>query len=204
MMRLSATGGDFGTSASNKHKRSSGQGNVFTGVGHSSIHSVGFPACITGHMTRGLVCIQWVCIWGVCLQGSLQPGGVYLRGWQTPPVLHMGEGRGCPTSHPLKHMGYYGIRSTSVRYASYWNSFLFLQSEPDINYPVFFSSQSDEVFVQTDIVGFLEKRGFRICYHFRDFMPGTLIANNIEDATETSRRMIFIVSRFESSERVSL
>ena len=72
-------------------------------------------------------------------------------------------------------------------------------SKMNINYPAFFSSQPDEVFVQTEIVGFLEKRGFRTCYHLRDFIPGTLIANNIEDATETSRRMIFIVSRFECS-----
>ena len=35
-------------------------------------------------------------------------------------------------------------------------------------------------------------------------MPGTLIANNIEDATETSRRMIFIVSRFECRECLSI
>ena len=115
----------------------------------------------------------------------------------------MGGGVAQPVT-PLKHMGYYGIRSTRGRYASYWNSFLLLQSETDINHPAFFPSQPDEVFVQTEIVGFLEKRGFRICYHFRDFMPGTLIANNIEDATETSRRMIFIASRFECSSCLSI
>ena len=167
-----------------------------------SVHSEGwgvcFPACITGHMTRGLVCIQWVCIWGSASRGVCSQGGLHLRGLADPQVYLWGGGVAQPAT-PLKHMGYYGIRSTRGRYASYWNSFLLLQSETDINYPAFFSSQPDEVFVQTEIVSFLEKRGFRICYHLRDFIPGTLIANNIEDATETSRRMIFIVSRFECS-----
>ena len=52
--------------------------------------AVGFPACITGHMTSiwGM-CIQGVCIWGVCQQESwwgLHPGGSTYRGGvgQTP------------------------------------------------------------------------------------------------------------------------
>ena len=52
---------------------------------------VGFPECITGHMTGG-----------VCIQGE--------RGWAD--------------TSPPRYMGYYGIRSTSDRYASYWNAFL--------------------------------------------------------------------------------
>ena len=46
-------------------KRSLGQGNVFTPVFQSF---VGFPACIIGHMTRG-VCIRGICIRGVCIGG---------------------------------------------------------------------------------------------------------------------------------------
>ena len=57
--------------------------------------SVGVTACITGYMT------SWICIWGeLCFQG---------RWADTSP----------------RCMGYYGIRSTSGRYASYWNAFLF-------------------------------------------------------------------------------
>ena len=59
-----------------------------------------------------------------------------------------------------------------------------------------FSSHSDEEFVETEIINFLEERGFKICYHNRDFTPGTRIGENMADATENSRRMIFIVSRY--------
>ena len=63
---------------------------------HVFVHKegVGFPACITGHMTRG----------------------------QTPP-----------NADPLpwmQTMRCYLIRSTSGRYASYWNAFLFLTIFP--------------------------------------------------------------------------
>ena len=34
-------------------------------------------------------------------------------------------GRGVGRSPPPRYMGYYGIRSTSGRCASYWNAFLF-------------------------------------------------------------------------------
>ena len=62
---------------------------------------------------------------------------------------------------------------------------------------VIFCSQPDEEFVDTAVVSLLEEREFRICYHKRDFTPGEFIAANIADATESSRRMIFIVSRYE-------
>ena len=42
-------------------KQSLGQGNVFTGVCPGT-GGVGFPACITAHMTGG------VCLWGVWIQ----------------------------------------------------------------------------------------------------------------------------------------
>ena len=56
-------------------------------------------------------------------------------------------------------------------------------------------SQPDEDLVETEIINYLEERGFKICWHQRDFMPGTNIAENIADATENSRRMIFLLSR---------
>ena len=54
---------------------------------------VGFPTCITGHMTRG-VCIQELCIqWGSYAGGSASKGvcirGVCIQGgWADPPKLH--------------------------------------------------------------------------------------------------------------------
>ena len=85
-------------------KPSLGQGSVSTLSVCSRGGVVGFPACITGHMTRG-VCLGdgggvasrgMVCIWR-----GLRPGDV-----------------GIPPQH-------YGIRSRSRRYPSYWNAFLF-------------------------------------------------------------------------------
>ena len=58
-----------------------------------------------------------------------------------------------------------------------------------------FCSQPDEDLVETEIINYLEERGFKICWHQRDFIPGTNIAENIADATENSRRMIFVISR---------
>ena len=56
-------------------KRSLGQDNVFTGVCLST-RGIGFPACVTGHMTRG-VCIQG----GSTFRRGLPPGGLPL-GWE--------------------------------------------------------------------------------------------------------------------------
>ena len=61
---------------------------------------------------------------------------------------------------------------------------------------VVFHSQHDEGLVETEIINYLEGRGFKICWHQRDFRPGTIIAENIADATEHSRRMIIILSRY--------
>ena len=72
-------------------QRSLGQGNIFTSVCHSVHRGVGFPACITGHMTRrslhlGRSASREICIQGgVCIQGrDLHPGrGLHTRGWST-------------------------------------------------------------------------------------------------------------------------
>ena len=58
------------------------------------------PVCHSVH--RGKVCVRG----GACIQGVLHPAGIR------------------QTSPPLR---YWGIRSTSGRYASYWNAFLLLR-----------------------------------------------------------------------------
>ena len=72
------------------------------------------------------------------------------------------------------------------------SSFFFI-SQPDEVFASFYS-QPDEHLAETEIINYLEERGYKICWHQRDFMPGTNIAENIADATEHSRRMIFILS----------
>ena len=80
-------------------KWSLGQGNVFTSIYHS-------------FSTQGG-------------RGSLHPRGSASRASASKEGLHSGGGfyiqGGWQTSPP----GYYGIRSTSERYASYWNAFFF-------------------------------------------------------------------------------
>ena len=75
---------------------------------HRKGWGVGFPACITGHMTggsdfrwRGISLLgEGASSWGVCIQGRV--------GQTSPP----------------RYMGYYRIQSTNGRYASYCNAFL--------------------------------------------------------------------------------
>ena len=68
---------------------------------------------------------------GVCLStgGCGRPSWADTPPGLTPPVLCMlGYTHTCPV-HAVIHIpsGYYGIRSTSGRYASHWNAFLSLQ-----------------------------------------------------------------------------
>ena len=66
-----------------------------------------------------------------------------------------------------------------------------------LNNVLFFpiSSVNDEDFTETNIIIYLEEKGFQVCWHQRDFRAGTRIAENIADATVYSRRIIFILSR---------
>ena len=79
------------------------------------------------------------------------------------------------------------------------NSFFFDISHYVKLYLLVFHSQHDEGFVETEIINYLEGRGFKICWHQRDFRPGTIIAKNIANATEHSHRMIIILSKYTSN-----
>ena len=57
-----------------------------------------------------------------------------------------------------------------------------------------FSREQDEEFAET-IINHLEYHGYKICWHRRDFEPGTQISENIEDAIVHSRRMVLIITR---------
>ena len=77
---------------------------LFTGRG-------GFLTCITGHMTGGKGSVSS----GVCIQGESANSRACIQKGSAS--------RGVRQTSP-RYMGYYWIRSTSRRYASYWNSFL--------------------------------------------------------------------------------
>ncbi len=49
--------------------------------------------------------------------------------------------------------------------------------------------------MKAEIKEFLEKLGFTLCIHERDFLVGESIPANIEAAINHSRRMIMIISR---------
>ena len=68
----------------------------------------GLPVCITGHMTGG----------------SAQPHP-HRQTQRDCPTLPVCRPPGCRPP-PQRYMGYYGIRSTNGRYASYWYAFLFI------------------------------------------------------------------------------
>lgn len=59
----------------------------------------------------------------------------------------------------------------------------------------FRSSKSDEFWVLSTLLPTLENEmGFKVCVHFRDFLVGETISNNIIDAIEKSRRTILVLS----------
>ena len=90
-------------------KRSLEQGNVFTPVCHSVHRGRGWLPSMHHRLHDRGVCLQ-----GVCIQGGL--------GRPPPPGLPLGGGKA-----PMRYMEYYGIWSTSGRYASSWNAFLFYE-----------------------------------------------------------------------------
>ncbi|XP_052102440.1 neurogenic locus notch homolog protein 2-like isoform X2 [Mytilus californianus] len=58
------------------------------------------------------------------------------------------------------------------------------------------SSEADEEFVYKRLYPKLEKEmGFKLCLHYRDFIPGDTIANNIIWAINNSRRTIIVISQ---------
>ena len=103
------------------------QGNVFTPVCHS-FHRRGWLPSMhhRPHDSEGLhsgaVCIQE----GLQNGGGLHPGGL---GRLPPRRQTWGSASGGGVRQippPPIYIGYYGIWSTSGRYASYWNAFLLL------------------------------------------------------------------------------
>ena len=88
-------------------KRSLGRGYVFTPRCHS-VYGEGNWLPSMHHRSHD---------WGMSAsRGRLSPGGSASRGSASRGIEGLGR----------SPMGYYGLRSTSERYASYWNAFLLL------------------------------------------------------------------------------
>jgi len=65
----------------------------------------------------------------------------------------------------------------------------------DMDYDVYFCcSFNDHDPHAFRIVQLVESKGYRVCYHNRDFLPGQLIADNISRAIERSKRTICLLS----------
>ena len=123
-------------------KRSLGQGNIFTGVCLFKGGGIGFPACITGHMTGGSASIGGFTSRGVCVQreGVFCIQRVCLRGEGVPPwgegdSVYGGRGSafggsasGGVTTRPLPRTTRYSQRAGGMQYTRYWNSFLLILS----------------------------------------------------------------------------
>jgi len=66
----------------------------------------------------------------------------------------------------------------------------------DMEYDVFFCCSSmDHDPHALRIVQTIESKGYRVCYHERDFLPGQLITESISRAIESSKRTICLLSR---------
>jgi len=65
----------------------------------------------------------------------------------------------------------------------------------DMDYDVFLccSSEDYEPHGRT-ILAQIESKGYRVCYHERDFLPGTLITENIARSIERSKRTLCLLS----------
>ena len=58
-----------------------------------------------------------------------------------------------------------------------------------------FISEDDEEYVKDGILEYLEGHGYKVGWRERDFEPGGNQKEEFQDATEHSRRMLFVISR---------
>jgi len=66
----------------------------------------------------------------------------------------------------------------------------------DMDYDVFLCcSSEDDNPHGLSILREIESRGYRVCHHERDFLPGQLITDNMAHGTERSRRTVCLISK---------
>jgi len=49
----------------------------------------------------------------------------------------------------------------------------------EMNYDVFLAFAHDNKFKARQLLAFLEKNSYKVCFHQRDFIPGQLVLDNI-------------------------
>ena len=64
----------------------------------------------------------------------------------------------------------------------------------DMDYDVFLCCSSEDSPDGLRILELMEDRGYRVCYHERDFLPGELILDNITQGVTRSKRTVCILS----------
>ena len=65
----------------------------------------------------------------------------------------------------------------------------------DMDYDIFLSrSSKDEEFAQ-ELIAFLEVKGYRVCYPDRDFMPGSIINDNIVKSIYKCKRVLCLMTK---------
>ena len=65
----------------------------------------------------------------------------------------------------------------------------------DVDYDVYLSCSSrDDDLHGNYIQELLEDKGYRVCYHERDFLPGQVIDENIARSVERSKRTVCLIS----------
>ena len=62
-------------------------------------------------------------------------------------------------------------------------------------YDVFLCCSSEDSSDAFHILELMESKGYRVCYHERDFLPGELILGNITRGVESSKRSVCLISR---------
>ena len=65
----------------------------------------------------------------------------------------------------------------------------------DMAHDVFLSCSSEDNQVGRSILSLLESEGYKVCYHERDFMPGTPISENMNRSVERSKRVLCFLTR---------
>ena len=64
----------------------------------------------------------------------------------------------------------------------------------EMNYDVFLSFAHEDTTKARELLNFLELNSCEVCFHQRDFIPGNLIAANIQEAIVTSKRVLCLIT----------